>query len=365
MSSISFLAVFALLSHALRSQAVRSDGFEYGGQAEDDLDLEDMEFGAEASMMGSGPMHLHVMSDKGLSGMGAVCLDGSDAAFYLAPASDPKKANDWQIYFQGGGWCYNEIDCWGRSNITALGTSKGLQPTVVQGGLMSDDCTSNPDFCNFNRVHIVYCDGNSFSGNRDEPLVVTGLDGKAKPLYFRGKRIIDATLQTLLSLGLDKAENVLLTGCSAGGLATYLHTDYVYNWLVSENVPLKKFRAAPMSGFFLLHNTVENKPVYPEEMKYTFSLHNSTHGLNDACISDQADEDKWKCNFAELAYQYTQARTFALNSALDKWQTMCIYAAELVPDFPKQKCMRTESIAPKYLDGVLAPMTKTNVMLTK
>jgi hypothetical protein len=26
---------------------------------------------------------------------------------------------------------------------------------------MDDDCTINPDFCNFNRVHLVYCDVSS------------------------------------------------------------------------------------------------------------------------------------------------------------------------------------------------------------
>ena len=30
------------------------------------------------------------------------------------------------------------------------------------------------DFCNFNRVWLVYCDGNSFSGNRDAPVPVKG-----------------------------------------------------------------------------------------------------------------------------------------------------------------------------------------------
>jgi hypothetical protein len=340
------LALVLLYARALADEGCAADGTCQADDAETSALLQSsavrkVEVAQHASMSRS-PMHVHVMSDKGLSGMGAVCLDGSDAAFYLAPASDPKNANDWHIHFAGGGWCYNEIDCWGRSNITALGTTKSLQRTLPalsfdsKGGLMGDDCTSNPDFCNFNRVLIVYCDGNSFSGNRDEPLVVTGLDGKAKPLYFRGKRIIDATLQTLLTLGLDKADTVLLSGCSAGGLATYLHADYVYNWFLSAKVPLKKFRAAPVSGFFLLHNNVENKPVYPEEMKYIFNLANSTHGLNNACISEQADEDKWKCNFAELAYQYTQARTFPLNSALDSWQTLCIYTAELRPGFPKQ-----------------------------
>ena len=43
------------------------------------------------------------------------------------------------------------------------------------------------------------------------------MDGKIKPLYFRGRRIIDETLKALTKdFGLSSAKNVLLTGCSAG-----------------------------------------------------------------------------------------------------------------------------------------------------
>lgn len=96
-------------------------------------------------------MNLQMLNST--SSTGAVCLDGTPAGFYFAPASDPKNANDWQIYFQGGGWCYDEEDCWGRSK-TNLGSSKNWAPTSEMGGIMSDDCASNPDFCNFNRVHM-------------------------------------------------------------------------------------------------------------------------------------------------------------------------------------------------------------------
>ena len=48
-----------------------------------------------------------------------------------------------------------------------------------------------------------YCDGNSFSGNRDDAVVVNG-----KPLYFRGRRVMDAVLESLLPLGLAEAEPV-------------------------------------------------------------------------------------------------------------------------------------------------------------
>ena len=36
-------------------------------------------------------------------------------SYYFQPATDPKHKNDWQLYFEGGGWCYDEQDCAGRS----------------------------------------------------------------------------------------------------------------------------------------------------------------------------------------------------------------------------------------------------------
>lgn len=296
-----------------------------------------VDFEGEGYRQAGAVMQLHLMSDKGLSGMGAVCLDGSDAGFYFAPAADPKNAKDWQLYFEGGGWCYDEIDCWGRSN-TGLGSSKSWGQTAgIPGGIMSSDCNSNPDLCNFNKVIMKYCDGSSFSGNADKPVVVNGLDGKDKPLYFRGRRILDAVLETLVEqFGLADAETVHFTGCSAGGLSTYLHTDYANARLRDMAPGLKKFRASPISGFFPFHNNIEGKPVYAQEMQYIFNLANSTHGVNDKCIAAMADADKWKCISAEMSYAFTESPIFALNSALDSWSTNCILTPELVPSYPRQ-----------------------------
>eukprot|EP00656_Telonema_subtile_P016622 TRINITY_DN18798_c0_g1_i2.p1 TRINITY_DN18798_c0_g1~~TRINITY_DN18798_c0_g1_i2.p1 ORF type:complete len:275 (+),score=58.94 TRINITY_DN18798_c0_g1_i2:95-919(+) len=203
-----------------------------------------------------GAMVAHVMKDFAASD-GAVCLDGSPGAFFFSPAANASNTNNWQIYFQGGGWCYEEQDCWNRTK-TKYGSSSWLTDgvsTSVLGGLLSADCAVNPDFCNYNRVHMLYCDGNSFSGNRDQPVMVND-----EPIYFRGKRIMDAVLKTLVrDHGLADAENVLLTGCSAGGLSTYLHADYVGQQVRAVAKGLKKYKAAPISGFFLLHDTVEHK----------------------------------------------------------------------------------------------------------
>jgi len=132
-----------------------------------------------------------MMTDKGLDKFGAVCIDGTDAGFYITPSPTEENKNDWVVFFQGGGWCFNEQDCLGRSN-TFLGSSKNWPNTYEANGPMSMDCSNNPDFCNYNKVFIRYCDGNSFSGNREEPLVVN-----EKPLYFRGKKIKEAVFMTL------------------------------------------------------------------------------------------------------------------------------------------------------------------------
>jgi O-palmitoleoyl-L-serine hydrolase len=76
------------------------------------------------------------------------------------------------------------MDCFGRSN-TNLGSTKNWPKSMGGGGLLSENATINPYAANFNRVYLGYCDGNSFSGFRDQPLVVNG-----KPLYMRGHAIV-------------------------------------------------------------------------------------------------------------------------------------------------------------------------------
>lgn len=91
--------------------------------------------------------------------------------------------------------------------------------------------------------------------------------------------------------------------------------------LKAQCAGLEKYKASAISGFFLLHDNVEGKPVYPDEMASIFALANSTHGVNKDCIADKAPKDQWQCNFAQEAYAYTKSPTFPLNSALDSWQT--------------------------------------------
>jgi hypothetical protein len=54
------------------------------------------------------------------------------------------------------------------------------------------------------------CDGASFAGYREQPVNVSGT-----PIFFRGRTILDATLDALFALGMGQAQEVILKGCSA------------------------------------------------------------------------------------------------------------------------------------------------------
>merc|ERR1719240_189470 len=74
---------------------------------------------------------------------------------------------------------------------------------------------------NWNHVKMRYCDGASFSGNND-----TVAEYKGSQLHFRGNRIRKAIAQDLFdNRGMKDATDLVVSGCSAGGLATFLHTD--------------------------------------------------------------------------------------------------------------------------------------------
>jgi hypothetical protein len=97
------------------------------------------------------------------------------------------------------------------------------------GGILSADDTVNPGFSQDHHIFVKYCDGSSFTGEREEQINVRGRD-----LWFRGRSNLVAVIDTLFSkseYGLDNATEVIMTGSSAGGLAVYMNLDFVSEYL--------------------------------------------------------------------------------------------------------------------------------------
>eukprot|EP00928_Gymnodinium_smaydae_P073204 TRINITY_DN56443_c0_g1_i1.p1 TRINITY_DN56443_c0_g1~~TRINITY_DN56443_c0_g1_i1.p1 ORF type:complete len:457 (-),score=77.97 TRINITY_DN56443_c0_g1_i1:78-1448(-) len=271
-------------------------------------------------------MTLRLMPEHGLaSGRGAACLDGSDAGFYFAPAQDPGGARKWQIIMEGGAWCISGRDCFNRSE-TLLGSSKNWgKDRKTMSGIYSDDCAVNPSFCNFNRVIIPYCDGASFSGDREKPM-----DVKGKQIYFRGKRIMDAVIDTLLPMGLKRAEEVMFSGTSAGGVAALLHADRIRDRLQGKEAPaLRKFRVVPTSSLFLDHKNVNSDAIYAEQMANVYRMHRSGSGVDETCADAFKADERWRCMIGIQAYEYVDSPIFVINSNIDQWALSFIQAGKI------------------------------------
>ncbi len=175
----------------------------------------------------------------------AKCLDGSPGAYYIWQG-DPQRV---LLFIEGGGWCGdNDLastteNCYQRSK-TDLGSSTGYKPTqTFSQGILSD----HPEnyFNGWTRVFLKYCDGSGHQGTRSEPVLYKGAQ-----LFFRGQNITLAQFESINKsnkIFTNAVTNLVLTGESAGGLATFHWTNYLASKLAKET----KFWSIPDSGVFI------------------------------------------------------------------------------------------------------------------
>lgn len=250
---------------------------------------------------------------------GAVCLDGSASGYYIEPGTGSGKEK-WMVHFQGGGWCTSLTDCAARSK-SDLGSSKTYasdKESILASydggahGLFSNDSTINPDFHNWNKVYARYCDGGSRAGDLATPAVVGNTS-----IYFRGGRILDALLDSLLSKGLSSASDFLVGGCSAGGLTVWLHLDYIRS-RVPTTVQVK---GVPQCGLFMDLPAYDGRPSYTPLYKTLFDIMgvNASRTMSTECLAKYKRE-QWRCFMAQYALPFVKTPFFAVNSFYDGWQ---------------------------------------------
>jgi len=154
----------------------------------------------------------------------AASLDGSPPAYYFTKASDTSLATTWVLYFKGGGWSYDEVESLDRSR-SSLGSSKNLASTFYYDGGPASPVPEYNSLAGANRVVLWYTDGASFTGNRAGNVPVPGTN---ETIRCRGFANLQAILHDLeAEHGLSQGTKILVSGGSAGGLAAYLHTEYL------------------------------------------------------------------------------------------------------------------------------------------
>jgi hypothetical protein len=112
--------------------------------------------------------------------------------------------------------------CYRRSK-GQFGTSKVWPDTYdgTEGGILSTD-SSKSKFANWTKIVMMYCDGSFHQGNNKSPIQY-----KDTQLFFRGALNTRSHIKWADNkYKLAQAERIVVSGSSAGGMATYLWVDY-------------------------------------------------------------------------------------------------------------------------------------------
>jgi len=228
-------------------------------------------------------------------GTTAACMDGSAVAYYLRRGRGVD-AQKLVIDLQGGGWCgsYEECSVWGQrsSNDLPVGCSRIADGYGGGFGMLYSE-PSMTAWHSWSVASVHYCDGASFTGTRAEPAM-----GPSGPQYRRGHFNFMGVFMDVMQR--VQPSELILTGCSAGGLAAILKCDFVADLLASGSRPIP-FRCMadagvfPGSGFDAIVNAAHSNPALPN-----------------ACVAGEGAQ--WRGCFGEAALRYLRTPIFLINS---------------------------------------------------
>lgn len=150
----------------------------------------------------------------------AQCNDGSPAYYVFRPGFGGG-ARRWQVYLEGGGSCGSDAECADRFRtrrvlMTSTNVVDGAVITEPFEGVKAADPLENPDLYDANLVQIHYCSSDQWTG--DMPATPGAPLEQIEHWHFRGRAIVTAVFDELAEQGLTSAEEVLLSGSSAGGM---------------------------------------------------------------------------------------------------------------------------------------------------
>lgn len=165
---------------------------------------------------------------------GAICNDNSRAAFYTDYDGErlPLKSK-WIIFFESGGLCTSKADCnrrYKNKNSTVLMSSKTLPDRVTGRDLLSSSASQNPTFHDYVHVLVPYCSSDLWLGESTRLNKTFDFrdDSSVDNFIFRGQNIFRSVFADLTS-NLSFAEEVVVSGSSAGGIGVLNHAEWLSN----------------------------------------------------------------------------------------------------------------------------------------
>ena len=192
------------------------------------------------------------LQKKYISDPDAVCNDNSRATFYIGPGLRKK----WIVFFESGGFCASFEDCNKRylnKNSTMFMTSEILPDKVTGSDLLSALKSESPAFSEYTHVLVPYCSSDLWLGLKTNPNKRFHFvnDSFMDNFSFRGQTIFRSVFMDLLQqYNLSDAEEIILSGSSAGGIGVLNHADWVLNKVIkSRGLNTKLFSIVDSAWF--------------------------------------------------------------------------------------------------------------------
>lgn len=267
-----------------------------------DTELSFVEEGYGVSKASANPLLVGLTLINGANAKRAVCLDGTLPGYHWHRGYG-SGANNWLIQLEGGGWCNSVRNCVYRKT-TRRGSSTYMEKKIPFTGILSEKAEENPDFYNWNRIKLRYCDGASFTGDSEH---------KAANLQFRGERIFWAGMEDLMSKGMRYAHQALLSGCSAGGLAAILHCDNFRGFFPRTT----RVKCLSDAGLFLDAADISGGRTLRNMYSGVVGLQGVQKNLPRICTNHL---DPTSCFFPQNLINSVRTPLFILNAAYDSWQ---------------------------------------------
>ena len=255
----------------------------------------------------------------------ARCMDGSPYKFLLSKGFG-NGTDSFLLFFEQGGFCgdndyesdniYTVLPSCKRKQSNPLGTNKFALISryfiSYVSRLFSTKQSINPNFYNWNKVFVKYCDGAIFQGNHEEPFTY-----KNSKIYIRGEYNVKELLHYLIdNLSFNNSSRVLVSGSSAGGIGALMWSNYI-----KSLAPKADFKVICDSGFFLNENiSFANTNI----MKDMITRLTSQLQLNYSEIMSYYcpyKDESWKCFFPQYFIHNIKNNypILAMTSLYDSW----------------------------------------------
>lgn len=260
------------------------------------------------------------------------CLDGSPYGVYYSPGFD-SGSNKLVIQFWGGGLCEGRTedafysDCVSRSQSNLGSSNFWDRESYYTSGFLAGLESESPNFFNWHRFDLPYCDGSFHQGHISKPVEFNGTQ-----LYFRGVQNVRTTLEYITKqIDLNQIEMVVITGGSTGGYATFTWSQHISDMFKKINPNLKVY-GIPDSGFFVdYYNYItKDRDYYVQNRLFYQIVNKEIPPLTNECLKDHPNNEDL-CLFPEHFVRYSKVPMLILQSGYDSsnlWETVGLHCVD-------------------------------------